>query len=231
MNGIIILARLDSSRFPNKATTQVGGKMLIQHCIDEVKKLEHVEIILATSSRDVDRPLVEIAEQNNIKWYTGDLNNVAKRVYDCITELKIDNFARINGDSPLIKSQLLKKGFQLMHENDCDLVTNLLPRRFPYGISVEIINGSTFRSLYSEIANSSYFAEHITSIFYEQQERFKICSIPYSSNLDHSKIHLTVDTPEDKLMMDSLFSLDPNIRDKSIEEIVRLYHRINKRIN
>ncbi len=225
MNGIIILARLDSTRFPNKALTQVGGKPLIQHCIDEVKKLKGVRIILATSDRFLDDPLAEIANVNQISCFRGNLVNVAKRVLDCIIEYKIDNFARVNGDSPLIQSKLLIRGFQMMKEGEYDLVTNLLPRRYPYGISVEIISGSTFKGKYSEIASSTHYSEHITSIFYEQAERFNICSFPFEDVPDHSQVHLTVDTAEDKVMMDRLFASDPDIRDKSIEEIVRQYYK------
>lgn len=227
MDGVIILARLDSSRFPNKAITQVGGKKLIQHCIDEVKKINDVKIILATTARKVDLPLLEIAEENNLSCFRGEVNNVAKRVLDCIEYYNLDTFARVNGDSPLIRSGLIMQGFKLLHENSYDLVTNLIPRKYPYGISVEVINGYTFKNIYSEISQNESYSEHITSIFYQQNNRFKIGSISYPNESDHSKIHLTVDTPEDKLTMDRLFKLDPKIAEKSVEEIVKLYQKVS----
>ncbi len=226
MNGAIILARIDSSRFPNKAITKVGNKLLIQHCIDEVKKLGKVKVILATSARKIDDPLEQVAKISDIDCFRGDSENVAKRVLDCIIKNKIDSFARINGDSPFTRVSLLEDGFQIINHNNYDLVTNLLPRRYPYGMSVEIIRGETFRKVYAKISESKYYTEHISSIFYDQQEEFKIGKIPYKKGLNHSDVRLTVDTLQDKELIDKMFYIDTEIGNKSISEIVSLYLKV-----
>ncbi|WKN43250.1 cytidylyltransferase domain-containing protein [Tunicatimonas pelagia] len=226
MDAAIILARIDSTRFPAKAVSEVGGKLLIQHCIDEVKKLDGITAILATSSRAIDDPLEQVAGQNNIQCYRGDAENVAKRVHDCVIKNKINSFARINGDSPFVRKALLSQGFRMMREGGYDLVTNLIPRKYPYGISVEIIRGDSFRKIYPEIIQSARYSEHISSVFYDQTEKFSVGKISGLEGVDYSDVRLTVDTKQDKQVIDSMFAADPNINENEIEKIVSLYHQV-----
>ncbi len=228
MDAAIILARIDSARFPAKAISQVGGKLLIQHCIDEIKKLDGITAILATSSRAIDDPLEQVANQNNIQCYRGEAENVAKRVHGCVIQNKINSFARINGDSPFVRKSLLVEGFQMIRKGTYDLVTNLIPRKYPYGISVEIIRGDSFKKKYFEISKSARYSEHISSIFYDQRENFNIGKILGLGDADYNDIRLTVDTRQDKEVIDRMFAADARINEKKIEEIVSLYHQVKQ---
>src|SRR5687767_5176706 len=138
-NAAIVLARLDSSRLPNKALHKINGKPLIEYCIAPLLDNPMFIPILATSDRHIDDPLESIARKNGIKVFRGSLENIAQRVEECIKYYNISAFARINGDSPFVRKELLEDGFSLMERDHLDLVTNLVPRSFPYGISLEII--------------------------------------------------------------------------------------------
>ena len=90
MQAAIILVRLDSSRFPQKALAKINDNMLIEHVAKSFSKDNVFTPIIATTNRTVDNPLVEIAKKNNIKIFRGEYENISKRVTDCIKEYNIE---------------------------------------------------------------------------------------------------------------------------------------------
>ncbi len=64
---IVIPARLESIRFPNKLIKKINKKTIIEHIFDHAKKIPSDSLILATDSIK----LKEIAIDNNITfWYS-----------------------------------------------------------------------------------------------------------------------------------------------------------------
>jgi spore coat polysaccharide biosynthesis protein SpsF (cytidylyltransferase family) len=225
-NGIIILARMDSKRFPYKAITKLGDKKLIEWCIDGVVNNKQYKTILATTNREIDKPLMNIAKNKGISYFQGALDNVANRVLECIKNFNLDYFARVNGDSPFVRKELLIEGFKIIYEQDLDVVTNLVPRAFPYGISVEILKSSIFCSNYDNFTTNCY-KEHITSYFYEHFGQFKTYCMQYEHGND-SDVRLVVDTPSDREHIEKMLSYSKNIQELTIAEIVKLYRGVEK---
>ena len=80
---------------------------------------------------------------------------------------------RINGDSPLIKSSIIDRAIALQKNNKkYDIITNVMPRSYPKGQSVEIISTKILKM------NLKYFTksnkEHVTSFFYKKKSFFLI---------------------------------------------------------
>lgn len=209
MNAGLILARTDSNRLPNKALRSLGGKKLIQWSIDGIKALKGVTPIIVTSERKVDDPLIEIAQENNIHYFRGSLENIAKRVLDCVHHFEIEHFARINGDCPFLNLDLLQTAFAKINTTkDYDIVTNLLPRAFPYGMSIEILNSRFFANHYPSLIPA--FQEHFTSWFYHRHEQFNIYKMSYPDGNDHD-IRVVVDTPEDLESLNRFIEKNPTL--------------------
>ena len=106
----IVLARMDSSRFPGKALTPIGGIPLLERCLSGVLQSEQFTPILATTARSVDQPLADFAKRMRIPCFRGGLENVYGRVCVCLKEFEVDIFARINADSPFVQAGLLNDG-------------------------------------------------------------------------------------------------------------------------
>src|ERR1700741_3808508 len=143
-NIAILLARLDSKRLPKKHFEKIGNEALIDICYNGLKKGKNYKIVLATSDREIDRPLVDWAKENNVDVYCGDAHNLKERIKGCIQTFGADFFARVNADSPFINSELIDEGFACLNSSDYDMYTNILPRSFPYGYSVEVFNAQAF---------------------------------------------------------------------------------------
>ena len=56
---------------------------------------------------------------------------------------------RISGDSPLIDPSIILKGVGLYKSGSYDLITNIFPRSYPVGQSVEIIRTDSLGNILS----------------------------------------------------------------------------------
>jgi spore coat polysaccharide biosynthesis protein SpsF (cytidylyltransferase family) len=84
--------------------------------------------------------------------------------------------------------------------NECDIITNIFPRTYPRGQSVEIISRAAFESI-ENMPLSENHKEHVTSYFYENSARYRIQNISNIQNL--SKVNLCVDTQSDLIRINN----------------------------
>ena len=192
----IVQARTSSKRFKNKVLFPIYGKPLIEHVIFRIKKSLLIKnIIVATSNNKEDDKLVNFLKKIKIKFYRGDLNNVALRLYKLAKMKKVKYFIRISGDSPLIDKSIINKMIKILKEsnNRYDLITNVFPRSFPKGQSVEIIKTSIIEKNIHKF--NKIDKEHVTNYFYKNYRYFKIKN--FSLKKKHNKINLSVDTKQD----------------------------------
>ena len=207
----IIQARMNSSRFPNKVLTQIKGKPLIEYLIDQISyKNIDMPIIIATSRKKTDQKIVDYCLERNLNFYRGNLINVASRFYEIIKIYNFDFFVRVCADSPLLDGDLIKEAIACI-DLDIDIITNIMPRTFPKGQSVEVVNCKTFLSNYDKL-NSTEDFEHVTRYFYNNSKSFNILNL--QNNKDLSSLNLSVDTEEDYQMISKIIS---NMKKKHFE--------------
>jgi len=221
-NAGIILARMDSRRFPKKVLMPIGGIPLLECCAAGVLRTKSFSPILATTTRPVDQPLVDFAAQIGVPCFRGDLDNVYQRVCKCLSYYGVDIFARINGDSPFVQADLLDAGLDLLEQQNCDFVTNLVPRRFPYGVSVEICRSKIFLQAENFLSTAEH-KEHITSYFYQNLSRIRHSTLVGESDL--SSVRLTIDTPEDLKRIERMQKTEPDILTSSLSKVLEIYQQ------
>tara|TARA_E500000178_G_C16825064_1_gene663359 strand:+ start:192 stop:854 length:663 start_codon:yes stop_codon:yes gene_type:complete len=191
---IIIQARSDSKRFPNKVYSKIKNKTLLENIIDALKPLG-LKICICSTKRDIDKKIKIISKKNNCFFFGGNKNDVLKRIYDCAIKFKASEIIRINGDSPLISEYLIVEAIKYKKKYpDHDIITNVYPRTFPRGMSVEIIKTKCLKNLRSFNLSKSN-KEHVTEFIYNNPKFFKIKNFRLSK--DFSNINLSVDTKED----------------------------------
>ncbi len=203
----IVQARTSSKRFKNKVLFPIYEKPLIQHVIFRIKKSLLIKnIIVATSKNKEDDKLVNFLKKIKIKFYRGDLNNVALRLYKLAKMQKVNYFIRISGDSPLIDKSIINRMIKILREsnNKYDLITNVFPRSFPKGQSVEIIKTSIIEKNIHKFTKMD--KEHVTNYFYKNHKHFKIKN--FSLKTKKNKINLSVDTKHDLKRILNKFNKD-----------------------
>jgi len=194
---VIIQARMSSTRLPGKVLELINGQpilgILAERCASAVGE---EQVIIATSAENSDKPIVEFANSRGLQYCCGSLDNVYERFTKTIMEFKLDNFVRVCADSPFLDPELISTAILKFNEYDVDLVTNIFPRSYPKGQSVEVIRAKTFLNR-SFCLLDGFSSEHVTQTFYQNSHRFDILNF---SGLDVKRQELTtwaVDTSED----------------------------------
>ena len=192
----IIQSRMASSRYPGKVLAPFLGKPVLAHIVKRIKASKiNPKIILATSEDCTDDPLATYAKFLNIEVVRGSQDDVFRRFILTLNNFKSEAFFRVCGDSPLLLPFLFDKAANIFNKYECDLVTNIFPRTFPIGMSIELIKTQTFVEIDKKIKNKND-REHITQFFYRKEKEFKIHNIKCIKPSDQ-KLKLALDFPDD----------------------------------
>lgn len=226
--GAVIQARMGSQRFSGKVLKEINGKPLLLYLIERLRKSSGLSVIvIATSDDKSDKPIIDFCTVKGIPYFKGSLKNVAKRFDDLLSIFTFDAFVRINGDSPLLDQRLVTQAVDVFCKSSYDIVTNVQKRTFPKGQSVEVIKSDVYRSHYP-LFTDEYDREHVTPYFYRHKERFSIFNI--ESGKDMGSVQLSIDTPEDFLVMEKMIHLmDKPHWEYDLKELMALYKQAFQR--
>jgi spore coat polysaccharide biosynthesis protein SpsF len=202
--GLIIFSRYDSRRLPGKALRNIVDRPLLGHVLDRARHArdeltnefdDEFIVVVATSARAIDDRIATFAMAEGVDLYRGAAHDVAGRALACAEKHGLSRFIRICGDSPFFDLELVGRLLTLARKKDLDLSTNVFPRSFPVGTSIEVISTSAMKRVV-EVSRAPEDREHITRYIYGHPEEFRIENLPAG----HSRYHgvtLSVDDPED----------------------------------
>ena len=217
----IIQVRMSSSRLAGKVLIDINGKPLLMYLIESLNQCSKIDgLIVATSHQTEDDAIDELCSELDVDCFRGALENTAERLFEAAKRHKCEAFVRVNGDSPLMDHRLIDKGCDLMRAGAWDLVTNIRPRTFPRGLSVEVIRTSTLEDALGKMSDA-YDREHVAPYLYANAQDYRIHS--FVSRADHGHQNFCVDTREDLDRILSLVSaMDRPHWQYGYEELVRL---------
>ena len=197
---IFVQARMSSDRLPGKVLAPFRGKPLIDHVMSVAMKVG--DTVLVTSDTVSDDPLATHGTARGWKVFRGDLNNVFKRFRDAARAYPSQWIVRISGDSPLILSDVIYNCINAALDSTNDVVTNVRPRSFPKGQSVEVVRASLFEGVPIDKMQEEE-REHVTPYFYSRPELYKIHNIARPDDFPVS-MDCVVDTLEDLKRLEAL---------------------------
>ncbi|WP_395453909.1 cytidylyltransferase domain-containing protein (plasmid) [Azospirillum melinis] len=200
-SAIVVFSRFDSFRLPGKALLDIDGRCLLGRVLDRVHHAakswsgSHCPVIMATSPRPVADRIAAFGEAEGYAVFRGTADDVAARALDCAHAYALDWLIRILGDSPFIDPAVIRDIAALYLSCDAGIVTNVWPRSFPAGSSVDAIATSALRRILRETDDIAH-REHVTSYGYAKSERFRIVNLS-SGNPAWAGRSLAVDSPVD----------------------------------
>lgn len=190
-----IQARMSSHRLPGKILMKLGDRPSLAYLVESLTHAETLDgTIIATSTEPSDDPTVAFAEERSIPCYRGSLTNVAQRLLEAGEAARADAIVRVSGDSPLLDPRLVDEAVRLFRRQPADVVTNVRPRTFPKGQSVEVVALPALRTALLKMSTGSE-REHVTPYFYAHPEQF----VTRSFTTEHSRaeVQLSIDDRED----------------------------------
>lgn len=201
-----IQSRLNSSRFPRKAFTNILGKPLLQHVINRIEQIKFpLEIAVLTPKNEKEEFEQFLSRSNcHIPVFGGSENNVLERFYYAAKEFNANNIImRVTGDNPLISIVLAEELIEL-HNNNIDL-SHFIGN--PLGTGIELISFNALEKSFQE-STDPFEQEHVTPYIYRNPEKFNILE---PINLYHSKYKdqsLSIDYPEDIEKIETILLLN-----------------------
>lgn len=191
-----VQARMSSNRFPGKVLAPLHGKPIILHVLERLHSVFPKEdVVVLTSIHPSDDPLHAYLLSLNLPVFRGNLRNTFLRFREALQSYPCHCFYRISGDSPLIAAQLFHRMNPFIGERQPDVVTNIFPRSFPKGQSLELIRTDSFMRLDPTLLNEAE-CEHVTPYFYNHPDQFTIVNVA-NPNAGEPAADVVVDTIAD----------------------------------
>ena len=194
--GAVVLGRLSSARLPGKVLREVAGRPLAAYVLARLERVDGIDgVVFATSDDPGDDAIEEWGSAAGVDVFRGPLQDVRGRVIACAEEHGLDAVARVNADSPWIDPELLSRAVVLARDGAHDLVTNVLERTYPYGVSAEVATVDALRRA-AALDSGPEGAEHVTKTIYTHPDAFSILNLRAVPAVA-PELRLTVDTPAD----------------------------------
>lgn len=231
---IIIQARMGSTRLPGKILKPIMGRPMLDYLIERIHRVDTPHtLIIATTTNPQDEAIESFAKKENIKVFRGSEEDVLDRYYQTCCAYPAEIIVRITSDCPLIDPAIVDHAIHLLQNSKTpvDYISNTQQRSFPRGMDVEVFTFAALKAAANE-ATSAYDREHVTPFIYNQPERFHLANFAHTPDI--SKYRLTVDTPEDFLLISKIFEeLYPNNKKFTLADILRSFkqHPEWKKIN
>lgn len=200
--GIIIQARLSSTRLPKKVLLPFYGSMTILDIL--IDKMQSVcpNIVIATSLKPENDELIKFAAHKDVCCYRGSEDDVLQRFIDSAKFSNITHIIRICSDNPFLDVNALKKLINSVELNsDCDYISFDIDGtpsiKTHYGFWAEYVSLDALLRI-SSITSEQLYHEHVTNYIYTHPESFNIKWLEVPTFVkQHKNVRLTIDTEED----------------------------------
>jgi len=193
--GIIIQARIGSTRLPGKVLNKIGDKNLLEHVLYRLSKLKHsTKIVIATTDLEQDNDIEDFCIENDVRYFRGSELNVLERYYLCAKQNSFDHVVRITGDNPFIDIYELDNLIKLHLDTSADYSRSFA--QLPKGCGSEIFNYTALEKSY-KLGNKENHKEHVNEYIEENEDEFQISELTVKKEKNRPDLSLTVDTKED----------------------------------
>ena len=110
--GIIVQARMGSTRLPGKMNLPIENIPAIIHTISRLKKTSINQIVVATSINKEDDIIADLALSQGVILFRGSENDVLDRFYQAAGKYQIDPVVRICGDGVMMDPEVVTKVYE-----------------------------------------------------------------------------------------------------------------------
>lgn len=214
----IIQARMGSSRLPGKVLKPIMDKPLLAYQVERVKQAKHIdEIVIATSTKTKDDPLITWCESSNLSYFRGEEEDVLGRYYEAAKQFSADVIIRLTGDCPIIDPRIIDTVISRFLSSRVTYASNTIHRTYPRGMDTEIFSMGSLEKAH-HLASLPFEREHVTPYI---RKHYPTLSVKHT--IDYSNHRWTVDTLEDfkliQRIVQELYPINPNF---SMEDVIQL---------
>ena len=221
---IIVQARLESTRLPNKILKIINKKTIIKTLFDRLKSSKLIDkIIFAIPKNIKNDELKKYIKKNRFEnLYEGSSENVLSRYYGAAKKFSSDIIVRITADCPLIDTKLLDQMIKKFIESNVNYLSNTLSPTYPDGYDIEIFDFETLKKTFKN-AKEKLDKEHVTLYIKKNKDKFKVLNFYHTNNL--SNLRLTLDENDDFELISRVTNLMKNKYFFGLKDVEKLYKK------
>lgn len=199
----IVQARMGSTRLPNKVMKPIIGDVpMIELLLARLAKSKEIDqIVLATSTDERNKPLVEHVQSLGFTCVRGSESDVLDRYLVAARQVQADIVVRITGDCPLIDAELVDQAIQRFKSANVDYLSNTSPATYPDGLDTEVFIIKALEQAGRE-SQDPFDHEHVTP-YLRRPGLFKTAAL--TNDQDLSGLRWTVDEPADFEVVSKVF--------------------------
>lgn len=217
MTKIILAARHNSTRLPQKALLKLLDKTILEISVLRLRKCKNADGVILATTRESFPYFKEIIDKLSLDFYIGSEEDVLDRYVKAAEKYRASAVVRATADNPLVAIKASDLIIEHHKNTNADLshFDNL-----PYGSGVEVIEYEALKKA-NEETDDAFSHEHITQYHYKNPGTFKIESPPAIKIYSMPNLRVTVDTKEDYENVKNIFEYYRDIYvdiDKIIED-------------
>ncbi len=206
---LIVQARMGSTRLPGKVLMPAGGKPMLAHQIDRMRKVRFAdELVIATTDEVQDDAIVVFCNSYGVQVFRGSQDDVLSRYAAAAKAYDADVIVRLTGDCPLIDPAVINEVISVYRGlfDERSYASNTLERSYPRGMDVEVFSRALLDEADRE-ARTQYDREHVTS-FLIRNDRKNIVQKNISHIKQLSAYRFTLDYLKDYVQIKALIESD-----------------------
>jgi len=222
--GIVIQARMNSSRLPGKILLPLpnpGPMSLLGQIVKRASMVQNISDIVIATSTNIENDHIEKAFENlHVKIFRGDEDDVLKRFYEVAKLYDFSIIVRLTADNPFIEASIIEKAidFHVKNQNDYTLTEGL-----PLGTNIEVFNFSALEQSHMH-ADLLREREHVTPYMRFHPEYFKLGALEFDSKLKEMGARMTVDNENDYAFACLVYELlgkdDEHFNSQNVEDLI-----------
>jgi glutamate-1-semialdehyde 2,1-aminomutase len=164
----IVQARTSSSRLPGKVLLPIGGRAMVLHQLQRLRRCRRLDrLVVATSIHSSDDTLADVVSAAGFTVFRGDLHDVLERFRACAAREQATTVVRLTGDCPLSDPALIDELVEAFVDCDWDYLANCVDEQklsVPDGFDAEVFRAELLERASREAQLPSE-REHVTPWF------------------------------------------------------------------
>lgn len=202
----VLACRNQSSRLYAKPLQNLdveNGTTILDFIIGQLKNSKAIsDIVLAISEQEENVAYRSFANEYGIPFVTGSDSDVLQRLISGAKKVGAEHVFRVTTESPYCHLDNLQEIFQIHCDGNYDYSTT---QGLPDGAYFEIIRLKALEKSWAQ-GEERHRSELCTLYMFENQDQFKIIKHPVPEELRCDDVRLTVDWPEDLIVLRNVYS-------------------------
>jgi spore coat polysaccharide biosynthesis protein SpsF len=218
--GVVVQARLASTRLPGKALVEIAGQPLLGRLLERLRLVKRADVVLVATS-PASGAIIEFCRACAVPCVAGPEEDVLSRHLMAVRRYGLTAVVRVTGDNPLTDPGGVDELIEAHIQGRLPVLHNKHRAGYPFGTGAELVAREVLETCDAEIDGEAARARVFARLFDEGEPRFPVWALPAPAALVRPDYFLTVDHAEDVRLMDRLYGAFEGRNDVPLADLLR----------